>query len=119
QQQAEELEQQTEELRAQTEELQAANQVITARERVLNELLDVSSADIGEDETMERLGHLMKLLLGPRAIAAAVLEQNDGSFAVNPLFGGLVEGQRLARERSMAGVVLARGKPGFLADVSL
>jgi signal transduction histidine kinase/CheY-like chemotaxis protein len=117
--QTEELEQQTEELNTQTEELHALNEQLVEREQTLRDLLD-STADRPDDgQTLMQLGAIIERLLGHRAAGAAVLQQDAGDMSVRPLFGVSQAPQRISRERTLADLVLRRGRAGSLADTAL
>jgi signal transduction histidine kinase/ActR/RegA family two-component response regulator len=120
QSQSEELEQQTEELNSQTEELQALAEQLAERERTLAEILDTTAeGNGGEAETLRQLGESVDRLLGHRAAGAAILTPEGAEMVVRPLFGVSGNGGRVEGNRSLAALILERGRTGALPDVSL
>jgi signal transduction histidine kinase/ActR/RegA family two-component response regulator len=119
QSQTEELEQQTEELNSQAEELQTLNEQLAERERTLGDLLNVTAEGRGEEATLEQLGVSIERLLGGRAAAAAVLEPDGPHMVARPLFGLAGEPDRIARDRSLADLILTRDRAGFLEDMAM
>jgi len=114
-----ELEQQAEALAAQTEELQQVNEQLVARERTLNELVALSATGASEEEVLGRLGRTVMGLFAPRAVGAAVLEQRGQEMLVRPIAGVAQGEQRLDGARTVAGTILERGRPGYVADTAL
>jgi PAS domain S-box-containing protein len=117
--QTEELEQQTEELSTQAAEMQTLNEQLATRERTLSDLLEVSTTERGEKETLEQLGEAIARLFGERAKGAAILEPDGSEMRVLPMFGLHADGVRIRRERTLADMVVARDRAGYLANVEV
>jgi signal transduction histidine kinase/ActR/RegA family two-component response regulator len=119
QSQATELEHQTEELSAQTEELQTLSEQLAARERMLQDLVAISATGARVDEVLARLGEALRLLLQPRAAAAAILERRGDQMVVYPLCGMGEGAGPMDRARTLADITIAEDRAGSLPDVAL
>ncbi|HXE52672.1 MAG TPA: ATP-binding protein [Tepidisphaeraceae bacterium] len=123
--QNEELQSQTEELERQSEELRGTNEELAHREKTLEILLSLSRSlhtELLEGEIMERICETLGLLINGPTTGAAILEQRDSNVHVRCHHGfgkaGLRE-QEIPIERSLAGLVLTKGRTGYIEDLTL
>ncbi len=121
--QNEELQSQSEELERQSEELRITNEELAGREKMLEQLLELSrslTADLSRSETLNRICEALGVLVD--APAAAVLEkEGDGMRVVcHHGFGkGGVEAETVPYAQSFAALVLSRGQTGYIEDLTL
>jgi signal transduction histidine kinase len=120
----EELQSQAEELERQSEELRVTNDDLAARERTLATLLALSRAlttDLDRKQTLERICQTMGQLINGASTASAILVREGADMVVrchHGFAGGLRE-ERIPADRSFAGVVIGRGRTGYIEDVGL
>jgi PAS domain S-box-containing protein len=124
--QNEELQSQAEELERQGEELRTSNEQLELRERTLNLLLSLSrslTTELNRNELMIRICRAVGMLAEGDSVSAAAILEQDGSvlkLACHHGFGpdGPRE-QTLPLNQSFASLVLARGRTGYIEDISL
>lgn len=122
--QNEELQSQTEELERQSEELRIGNEELERRERTLEALLTLSRSlgtEMDRGETMSRICQSVGLLVDEPQTAAAILEQHNGVLRISCHHGFGPDGpaqETVEVGRSFASLVFARGRTGYLEDVS-
>ena len=123
--QNEELQSQTEELERQSEELRVANDELAHREKTLEILLSLSRSlhtELKNADIMDRICQTLGLLINGPTAAAAILEQVDDTIFVRCHHGfgehGLAN-EMIPVDRSFAALVLAKGRTGYIEDLSL
>jgi len=123
--QNEELQSQTEELERQGEELRVANEDLARREKTLEMLLSLARSlhtELSSDEMMERICQTLGLLVNGPGIATAILEQQEDRVVVRCHHGFGPQGVRersIPMEQSFAALILAKGRTGYIEDLSL
>jgi signal transduction histidine kinase len=116
QQQAEELQEQTEELQSQSDALQQLNDELAKRHAMLETILGALQDPAPERVVPQRICHTL-LDLFDGAVAAAILENQDGKLV--PLaHAGLGENiQPIEHATSLAAVVAAHDRTAFVEDL--
>jgi signal transduction histidine kinase len=121
--QNEELQSQAEELERQSEELRITNEELAGREKMLEQLLELSRSltpELSRDETLKRICEALGLLVDNLPIAVLEKRANDLEVVCHQGFGpdGL-ESDRLPFAESFASLVMSRGQTGYLEDLKL
>ncbi len=121
--QNEELQSQSEELERQSEELRITNEELASREKMLEQLLELSrslTAELDRDETLTRICEALGLLVD--APDSAILERRGDHLHVSCFHGFGRDGPE-ARDipyaESFASLVLSRGQTGYIEDLTL
>jgi PAS domain S-box-containing protein len=122
--QNEELQSQTEELERQSEELRVVNEELAQRERMLEQLLELSRSlrvGLGEHDAMERICETLgQLVSGPGAAAAIVMNEPGGvRVRCHHGFGADgIQNEFVPSEASFAAIVCEQGRSGYLENLS-
>lgn len=128
--QNEELQSQAEELERQSEELRVSNEELGRRERTLQGLLSLSralSADLTRQDTIERVCDALAELVDDPEAGIGILELEGEELIVRcgrgvaggPTDFGKPSSRVVPAARSFARLVLARGRTGYIEDMSL
>jgi PAS domain S-box-containing protein len=121
--QNEELQSQAEELERQSEELRLANDELASREKMLEQLLELSRAltpELTRLETLQSICDALGTLSGNLPIA--VLERRDHELMVTCHNGFGPDGPKTPQipyAESFSALVVGRGQTGYLEDLSL
>jgi PAS domain S-box-containing protein len=119
----EELQAQAEELERQSEELRLTNEELAVREKMLEQLLDLSrtlTPELTRKETLQRICEALGLLAG--GLPIAVLERQGDELAVVCHYGFGPDGpdpDRLPATAAFASLVMVRNQTGYLEDLAL
>ncbi|MBI1853444.1 MAG: response regulator [Planctomycetes bacterium] len=121
--QSEELRATNEELERQSEELRVANEELANRERMLEQLLELSrslTVELSRDETLKKVCETLGLLTG--GAAATIVEKRGDDLVVVCHHGFGPQGLESATvpfARSFTSLILSVGQTGYLKDLSL
>jgi PAS domain S-box-containing protein len=121
--QNEELQSQAEELERQSEELRITNEELAGREKMLEQLLELSRSltpELSRADTLQRICEALGMLAGNLPIA--VLEKQGDELAVVCHHGFGPDGpesNRLPLTEAFSSLVIARGQTGYLEDLKL
>lgn len=121
--QNEELQSQAEELERQSEELRITNEELANREKMLEQLLELSRSltpELGREDTLQRICETLGLLAG--SLPIAVLEKQEDDLVIVCHHGFGPEGpaiKRLPYAETFSALVMGRGQTGFLEDLQL
>jgi PAS domain S-box-containing protein len=121
--QNEELQSQTEELERQSEELRITNEELANREKILEQLLELSrslTAELHRDEMLKRICEALGQLTA--GMASAILDR-QGNLLVIPChhaFGPAgIDSDTLPYAQSFASLIMSLGQTGYLEDLSM
>ncbi len=121
--QNEELQSQSEELERQSEELRITNEELATREKMLEQLLELSrslTADLDRGETLKRICEALGVLVD--APASGILERRGERLHLSCDHGFGPDGPEsrdLPYAQSFAALVLSRGQTGYVEDLTL
>jgi signal transduction histidine kinase len=121
--QSEELQSQTEELERQGEELRLTNEELSNRERMLEQLLELSrslTAELEPADVHRKICEALGLLMEGQATAITERRGNDLVLLCHHGFGeGGPEQERLPFAQSFSALIMSLGQSGYLEDVEL
>jgi signal transduction histidine kinase len=121
--QNEELQSQAEELERQSEELRVTNEELANREKMLEQLLELSRSltpELSRDDTLKRICEALGMLVDKLPIA--ILEKHDEELRIVCHHGFGPEGpdtDSLPYLKSFSHLVMSRGQTGYLEDLQL
>ena len=121
--QSEELQSQTEELERQGEELRLTNEELSNRERMLEQLLELSrslTAELEPADVHRKICEALGLLMDGQATAITERRGNDLVLLCHHGFGEAGPAQdRLAFAQTFSALIMSLGQSGYLEDVDL
>jgi signal transduction histidine kinase len=121
--QNEELQSQTEELERQSEELRVVNEDLASREKMMEQLLELSrtlTAELSREEVLKKICEALGLLTG--GAATAITEKEGDELVLRCHHGFGPQGPQTSRipyAQSFSSLIMSVGQTGYLEDVRL
>jgi signal transduction histidine kinase/ActR/RegA family two-component response regulator len=121
--QNEEIQSQAEELERQSEELRLTNEELASREKMLEQLLELSrslTAELGREEMLKRICEALGFLVSGHA--SAILERQGAQMALvchNGFGPDGPERDAIPYAHSFSSLVMTRGQTGYVEDLGL